>query len=267
MIRAIGIKILMLLPLSIILSIILQRKLGLYLHPKLHIPVLVSILYLTYLILSVKIRNFCIHRSTLVTWGIFSIFLLFSFVHLSGFFKETKVKATTKSAQTTQSHPQTNLLKTKHSDSSTPEKESTRQSDVLYTNLPWIAMTLEKKRFNASNKISVRGFILRNAALDRLGEAAIARVMISCCIADAIAIAIRIPQDSVHSYSPEDWYEIRGTLHHSHLKSKATWNIYANVHFIPRYILEPDSIVKITEAPVDPYLFFFPEDQEMKEQY
>jgi uncharacterized membrane protein YcgQ (UPF0703/DUF1980 family) len=91
--------------------------------------------------------------------------------------------------------------------------------------------------------------------------------MISCCIADAIAIAIRIPQDSLHSYSPEDWYEIRGTLHRSHPKLKAAWDIYANVHFISRYVLEPDSIVKITEAPADPYLFFFPEDQEMKEQY
>ncbi len=57
-----------------------------------------------------------------------------------------------------------------------------------------------------------RGFIYRSRKLDKLGQFAVLRVAMSCCIADAVALGFRIKTDDEADYKNDDWVRVYGHM-------------------------------------------------------
>ena len=59
---------------------------------------------------------------------------------------------------------------------------------------------------------AVRGIVKRDGRLDRLGEFALVRSTVFCCLADAVGIGFRVKYDHAGNLSDGQWVEVFGTL-------------------------------------------------------
>jgi uncharacterized repeat protein (TIGR03943 family) len=78
---------------------------------------------------------------------------------------------------------------------------------ILYNNPPKKVNEIIKK-----NNYVFRGFIYRNQKLEKLGQFAVMRVAMSCCIADAVALGFRIKTEDEANYKNDDWVRVYGHL-------------------------------------------------------
>jgi uncharacterized repeat protein (TIGR03943 family) len=59
---------------------------------------------------------------------------------------------------------------------------------------------------------AVRGMVKRDRQLDRLGQFALVRSTVFCCLADAVGMGFRVKYDHVDKLRDGEWVEIFGTL-------------------------------------------------------
>jgi uncharacterized repeat protein (TIGR03943 family) len=61
-------------------------------------------------------------------------------------------------------------------------------------------------------RYAVRGIVKRNEQLDRLGQFALIRNMIYCCLADSMGIGFRVKYGHVNELADGQWVEVYGTV-------------------------------------------------------
>jgi hypothetical protein len=105
----------------------------------------------------------------------------------------------------------------------------------------------------------VRGMVRRTQELDRLGQFALMRVSVFCCLADAVATGFRVRDDRPDEFADGQWVEVYGTVKrlpqklpepHLHTQGMLLTILYDS------YLLVPDEILPI-EEPQIPFMFDF----------
>lgn len=61
---------------------------------------------------------------------------------------------------------------------------------------------------------ATRGVVRRSPEMDARGEIALVRVAVTCCLADAVALGVRVKVDDPGKYLDESWIKVYGTLEH-----------------------------------------------------
>lgn len=111
------------------------------------------------------------------------------------------------------------------------------------------------------------GFVLRNPVLVKRGEVALVRVIITCCVADAVGVAVRMPDDPKSPYPENSWLQVRGVLEREGELRKVPWDRYANILFIRGAVLKIDSVSVVNVDVPDPYIFYSSDEAEFRSQY
>lgn len=98
-----------------------------------------------------------------------------------------------------------------------PEKEQPR---VTVKGVQYIKINLaelyslcrEDNQEKLALHYAVRGIVKRDRQLDRLGQFALVRSTVFCCLADAVGMGFRVKYDHVDKLADGQWVEVLGTL-------------------------------------------------------
>ncbi len=98
-----------------------------------------------------------------------------------------------------------------------PEKEQPR---VTVKGIQYIKINLaelyslcqEGKQEKLALHYAVQGIVKRDRQLDRLGQFALVRSTVFCCLADAVGMGFRVKYDHVDKLADGQWVEVFGTL-------------------------------------------------------
>ena len=105
----------------------------------------------------------------------------------------------------------------------------------------------------------VRGMVRHTPELDALGQFALMRVSVFCCLADAVATGLRVRYDRPDEFTDGQWVEVYGTVKrlpqklpkpHLHTQGMLLTILYDS------YLLVPDKILPIGEPQI-PFMFDF----------
>jgi hypothetical protein len=105
----------------------------------------------------------------------------------------------------------------------------------------------------------VRGMVRRTQELEALGQFALMRVSVFCCLADAVATGFRVRDDRPDEFADGQWVEVYGTVKrlpkklpepHLHTQGMLLTVLYDS------YLLVPDKITPI-KKPEIPFMFEF----------
>ena len=108
-------------------------------------------------------------------------------------------------------------------------------------------------------RYAVRGIVRRTQELDGLGQFALMRVSVFCCLADAVATGFRVRYDRPDEFTDGQWIQVYGTVKrlpqklpepHLHTQGMLLTIVYDS------YLLVPDKILPI-EEPRIPFMFDF----------
>jgi len=137
-------------------------------------------------------------------------------------------------------------------------------AEYIKINLAELYMLTEKKEPNKMDThYVVRGMVKRSRALDDLGQFALVRNAVFCCLADSVAMGFRVLYDGSEELADGQWVEVYGTL------SPLTQGLpdpefqSEGLHLTllsESYGLTPSKIVSI-EEPEIPFMFDFKEQE------
>lgn len=104
-----------------------------------------------------------------------------------------------------------------HKGAESPEEEQPRVTvkgvQYIKINLAELyAMCQEGGQGKLSMHYAVRGIVKRDRQLDRLGQFALVRSTVFCCLADAVGIGFRVKYDHLDKLANGEWVEVFGTL-------------------------------------------------------
>jgi hypothetical protein len=103
----------------------------------------------------------------------------------------------------------------------------------------------------------VRGVVRRSKRLDRLGQFALLRNVVVCCLADSIGFGFRVQDDRLKKVADGQWVEVYGTLKGLSQKLPEPGLHIREMRFTElskSHILIPTKIIKIP-APEIPFIF------------
>lgn len=105
------------------------------------------------------------------------------------------------------------------------------------------------------NKYLMQGIVHRAESLEKRGLFGVYRLSMVCCIADAVAFAIKVKNNGSHDFSSGQWVKIYGSLVEleKNARSKHVETKGASLYVNEGYILNPDKLEKIPE-PKEPYV-------------
>jgi len=114
-----------------------------------------------------------------------------------------------------------------------------------------------------ANRYVVRGIVRRNQELDSLGQFALMRISVFCCLADAVAMGFRVQYDRPDEFADGQWVEVYGTvkrlpqkLPDPHLYTRGMLlTILFDFH-----LLVPDKVLLIREPGI-PFMFDFRKEE------
>jgi uncharacterized membrane protein YcgQ (UPF0703/DUF1980 family) len=105
----------------------------------------------------------------------------------------------------------------------------------------------------------VRGIVRRSKPLNRLGQVAVLRNLVFCCLADSFGVGFRVKYDRLDELADGQWVEVYGTLRRLsqklpdprlHIKDMRYFELNDS------HILVPTKIVRISEPEI-PFIFEF----------
>jgi hypothetical protein len=136
--------------------------------------------------------------------------------------------------------------------------------EYIKINLAELYVLSEKKEpVKISAHYVVRGIVKRSRPLDSLGEFALIRNAVFCCLADSVAMGFRVQYDDPEELADGQWAEVYGTL--SPLTQELADPEFQaeGLHLTvlnESYGLTPTKIVSI-EEPEIPFMFDFEEQE------
>lgn len=95
------------------------------------------------------------------------------------------------------------------------EKPTVTMNGVQYIKInlaELYSLCQEGAQAKLASHYAVRGIVRRNRLLDRLGQFALVRSTVFCCLADAVAIGFRVKYDHFDKLKNGQWVEVLGTL-------------------------------------------------------
>ena len=248
-------------------------KLSNYLHPKFHVAIVLTAILLIVQFFFTRKSSAAAHpHSVLVLWIVIVVVLFDVFAYKAN--GHTVLEYFTKEAPDVSSLPDSSASP---SLSSSPDFVSSSSGNpapvqegtpaLLRTNLPWLSLQVRKKKWNFAQETELMGFVLRNPVLVKRGEVALVRVIITCCVADAVGVAVRMPDDPKSPYPENSWLQVRGVLEREGELRKVPWDRYANILFIRGAVLKIDSVSIVNVDVPDPYIFYSSDEAEFRSQY
>lgn len=144
----------------------------------------------------------------------------------------------------------------------TEESSRLMMNDVEYIkiNLAELYLLCEKPEpEKIAERYVVRGIVRQTQALDNLGQFALMRTAVFCCMADAVALGFRVPYDRLDELTNGQWVEVYGTLKPLRNKLQVpalhTQGLFLSV-LSDSHCFVPDKIVPIKEPEI-PFMFAF----------
>jgi uncharacterized repeat protein (TIGR03943 family) len=105
----------------------------------------------------------------------------------------------------------------------------------------------------------VKGIVMKSRALDEAGQFALIRVAVFCCMADAVAMGIRVECSQLDGIAEGQWLEVYGTMkrlpHKLPDPGLHTPGLFLTV-VSDNYFLSADKIIPIKEPQI-PFMFEF----------
>ncbi len=133
---------------------------------------------------------------------------------------------------------------------------------VEYVKINLVELHLLSEKADSENMAAryvVRGIVRRTQELDGLGQFALMRVSVFCCLADAVATGFRVRYDRPDEFTEGQWVEVYGTVKrlpqklpqpHLHTQGMLLTILYDS------QLLVPDKILPIKEPQI-PFMFDF----------
>lgn len=268
---------------STILGVGLTGELRQYLHPRFHIALSLSAAALILFALDqIRTKQYSFNPLVLGSWILLIISIAYSFqsppppprvereVQSSSSVAVKPSSITTAASAGIQKRSRVSIL----SSSSLPEIHAVQSSTsgesiaILKTNIPWLATQVREDKWNYLIPIEVKGQIFRSDELDKNGEIGIHRPLVTCCVADLISIAFRMPVDSLQNFIDKEWIIVHGLL-----QSRGDQDMYRTRDrrmqfiFMDKAYLLPDHIDFIDVSVPDPYIFYTTDSKDFQEMY
>jgi len=147
-------------------------------------------------------------------------------------------------------------------------KEKTEESSrVTLNGLEYVKINLVELHLlsekadseKTAGRYLVRGIVRRTPELDGVGQFALMRVSVFCCLADAVATGFRVRYDRPEEFTDGQWVEVYGTVERLPQKLPEphlhTQGMLLTILYDPQ-LLVPDKILPI-EEPQIPFMFDF----------
>jgi uncharacterized repeat protein (TIGR03943 family) len=119
----------------------------------------------------------------------------------------------------------------------------------------------EQQQEKVTGGYAVRGIVERNEQLDSLGQFALLRNAVFCCLADSVGMGLRVQFDRLDELTGGEWVEVYGTLSTLPRKLPDPRLRVREMHLAvlsESHVLVPDKVIKI-EEPEIPFMFEFRE--------
>ncbi|KJR42190.1 hypothetical protein MCHI_001912, partial [Candidatus Magnetoovum chiemensis] len=132
--------------------------------------------------------------------------------------------------------------------------------NCLFASINYIL--LGESDHSSKEPVVIRGMVYKNSELDANKQFGLARIGITCCIADAVVFGIKVNcADKCTLFKPNQWVQVYGTIEKQQQSNKTSSQGQSfeetQTNLVPKkYILEPDKIAPIPE-PSDPYIVQF----------
>ncbi|MCK9181708.1 MAG: hypothetical protein M0P13_02345 [Fibrobacteraceae bacterium] len=263
-----------------LLLLSLMGKLSNYIHPKFHVAVIITAVLLIaqkfFIWKTSNSEHSSFSYSVFVLWLVMIIMLFDAFSYKANghtvveYFSKESFEKLAETDLVRESSSERRSSSSLEESSISVKKVSVHEkgSKIIETNLPWLSLQVREKKWNYSWKVKMMGFVLRDPSLVEKGEVALVRVIVTCCVADAVGIAVRIPDNLKSPYSENAWLQIWGSLVHKKEESKnVAWDKYANIFFIREILLKIDSVSVVNGNVPSPYIFYSSNDEEFRSQY
>ena len=125
-------------------------------------------------------------------------------------------------------------------------------------NLGELYMLCEKpQQDKMTGSYVVRGIVIRNEELDRLGQVALLRNAVFCCLADSVGMGLIVQPERLDELVDGEWVEIYGTLSALPRKLPDPRLRIREMHLAivsESYVLVPTEVVRIKEPEI-PFMF------------
>jgi hypothetical protein len=136
--------------------------------------------------------------------------------------------------------------------------------EYIKINLAELYVLSEKKEpVRIGAHYAVRGIVKRSRTLDSLGEFALIRNVVFCCLADSVGMGFRVQHDGPEEHADGQWVEVYGTLSPLTQELPDPEFLAEGLHLTvlnESYELTPAKIVSIKEPEI-PFIFDFEEQE------
>jgi hypothetical protein len=129
--------------------------------------------------------------------------------------------------------------------------------DYVKINTAELYLSAEQAAGETAGPYVLQGFVKRSPELDRSGHFMLLRLTISCCLADAVAVGLRVQYDRVGELEDGQWLQVFTDVRPTPadlpnpvpaVKSAIFWVVH------PRFVLLPHTVNRI-DAPEIPFIF------------
>lgn len=150
------------------------------------------------------------------------------------------------------------------SEASAPEPRVTINGAEYIRINPGELLVLEDTgKLNSGDRYQVQGQVIRTPEMDRTGHLAVSRLLITCCIADAVSLAYLIKVDDPNDFESGEWVRSAGVILRERPALKEP--LLAVTGTLPAISSEKFVILSertVPAAPVGPHFLFEIREQE-----